>query len=877
MGGGGVLIAYRSDTILATELNENSNCEIKWVQIQATFNRSLILGTFYRPPNSPSNLLDELKSSLSNIYQLKNHNTPVYLCGDFNLKDIDWPSLSLKPRAIHSDSCNKLLDIISDFSLEQMVSVPTRGSAILDLILTNKPDTLINIKTGPGMSTVNDHDIISANILCQIPINRKSPRKIFLWKRGDIAGLQEATSKFTKQYLNDSKKNSVNQNCSCIISYLTFAKNKFIPSKLISGKYSYPWINKFLKKMIRKRRHLYIKLKNQSKCPRATIQYKHFQKTVNKLIEESYWNYTNNLFNNQASDTENKKNLFKFIKSQRKDHYGVSSLKHQGETIIDPQIKANLINDHFSSVFTKPCNSDIPTKGASPYKDLPKVTVTLNGIRKLLSGLQTKKATGPDNIPARLLKAISSEISPAIVNLFQQSLDSGVFPDAFKEANITPIHKKGPKSDVKNYRPISLTSVLGKCLEHIMSSQIMNHLESNDVLSTFQHGFRKRRSTVSQLLTTSNDLANYLNKKSQVDGIFLDFTKAFDRVSHTHLLYKLNYYGVRHNYLSWAKSFLLKRTQKVLIDGKFSKPSHVLSGVPQGTVLGPLFFLCFINDLPDTVSSNIRLFADDAFLYRQINSISDHHALQSDLNALNKWSEDWLMEFNSSKCFVLTTTLKTKPSKFTYILSGQPLEVVKSHPYLGVTFDNKHSWVPHINSTVAKATRSLNYLSRNLHNCSPHVKEFAYNLYVRPQLEYASSVWSPQTVTGKNKIEKIQARAGRFVTSRFKRTDSKTEILRSLNWSPLENRRNITDIIICHKILHNKLEVPTEHIFTPHTSNTRSNSQQFQNLVSYVDAYKNSYFPRTITNWNKLPEFITSIEGEERFKREATSYLQICY
>ena len=494
-----------------------------------------------------------------------------------------------------------------------MVSVPTRGSAILDLILTNTPDTVINIKTAPGMSTENDHDLISAEILCEIPINRKSPRKIFLWKRGDFTGIKEATSTFSKQYLIDSKHRSVNQNCSSILSFLITVQNKFVPSKFISGKYSYPWITKFLKKMINKRRHLHNKLKNQGIRPRDTHYYKHYHKIVNKLIENSYWNYTNNLFDNQATNTENKKNLFKFIKSQRKDQYGISSIKHQGNTITDPQVKADLINDHFSSVFTKPNNNNIPTKGTSPHPNMPKITVTLNGIQKLLNGLETKKATGPDNVPAVLLKLISFEISPVIMSLFQQSLDSGIFPDAFKEANITPIHKKGPKTDVKNYRPISLTSVLGKCLEHIMSSQLMNHFESNGMLVPVQHGFRKHRSTVSQLITTSNDLSYCLNQRSQVDGIFLDFTKAFDRVSHNHLLYKLNFYGVRQNYLNWAESFLTNRTQKVLIDGKFSKCSQVLSGVRQGTVLGPLFFLCYINDLPDLVSSNVRLFADNAF------------------------------------------------------------------------------------------------------------------------------------------------------------------------------------------------------------------------------------------------------------------------
>ena len=402
----------------------------------------------------------------------------------------------------------------------------------------------------------------------------------------------------------------------------------------------------------------------------------------------------------------------------------------------------------------------------------------------------------------------------------------------------------------------------------------MDHLEKNNILTPSQHGFRQRRSTVSQLLLTCNDLANSINNRSQVDGVLLDFAEAFDKVSHKHLIYKLGFYGLRGNYLNWAHSFLYNRTQRTLVDGETSTQSDVGSGVPQGTVLGPLFFLCYINDLPNSVTSNVRLFADDAFLYRQINSPDDHLALQNDLDSLDKWSRDWCMTFNSSKCHVLTTTLKTKPHRFTYSLAGQNLTLVNSHPYLGVTLDSKLNWTPHIDNVAAKATKSLNFLSRNLYNCPPHVKEAAYKIYVRPQLEYASQVWSPQTVTGKRKLENIQSRAGRFVTGRFKRTESITDILSTLNWDSLEHRRNVVDLFTCHKILHNKLEIPTQSIFIPHNSDTRSNTQPFQNIACRVDAVRGAYFPRTIARWNKLPPNIAGLGSESSFKRAASTWLQ---
>ena len=658
--------------------------------------------------------------------------------------------------------------------------------------------------------------------------------------------------------------------------FLLQALSKYVPSKNISSKYSFPWINGHVKKMILKRRKLYTSLTKNNVRPRENEIYTRFNKLVNSQVEEAYWNHVNNLFDSQATDKENKKNLFKFIKSKKKDQHGIPTLKHHGELISDSKPKANLLNEYFSSMFTS-SDQAIPDKGISPYPSMSDINITANGVNKLLSDLRTNKAHGPDGIPAKLLKTVANELSPALVSLFQQSLNTGIFPKELKKANIAPIHKKGSKSSVENYRPISLTCILSKCFEHIIASQLMNHLEKNDILSPKQHGFRKNKSTVSQLLLTSDDFAKTLNFRSQTDSILLDFSKAFDRVSHKHLLYKLDFYGIRGNYLKWTKSFLGDRYQRVVVDGKASAFTKVLSGVPQGTVLGPLFFLCFINDLPDRVTSQIRLFADDAILYRQIDSPSDQQDLQNDLNILVDWSKAWLMDFNPQKCVTITITHKKKPCVFDYTINGQTLQNVKSHPYLGVHLDSKLTWTTHIDLMVGKATRSLNFLSRNLYNCPPHVKETAYNIYIRPQLEYASPVWSPQYSSHISKLEKVHARAARFVSGRYSRTDSLTNILQSLCWSSLQNRRDIIDITYCHKILHNYLHVPTQQTFIPHNSNTRSNKQPFQNLYGHTDAYTHSYFPRTIRKWNKLPPDITQIENPDAFKKVVTKMLQQCY
>ena len=220
--------------------------------------------------------------------------------------------------------------------------------------------------------------------------------------------------------------------------------------------------------------------------------------------------------------------------------------------------------------------------------------------------------------------------------LFQASLNQGIVPPDWKTANIVPLFKKGDKSNPANYRPISLTSLTCKILEHVVFSNFMTHFEKYNILDNAQHGFRKNRSCVSQLITTLDDFANTLKNQQQTDAILLDFSKAFDKVDHSGLLSKLELYGIRGPLLEWTSSFLVGRKQSVIVDGQTSPPSNVLSGVPQGTVLGPLFFLVYINDISRGLSkgTTIRLFADDSLLYRPIKSLKDCEILQHDLNTL---------------------------------------------------------------------------------------------------------------------------------------------------------------------------------------------------------------------------------------------------
>nr|XP_054757211.1 cylicin-1-like [Lytechinus pictus] len=323
--------------------------------------------------------------------------------------------------------------------------------------------------------------------------------------------------------------------------------------------------------------------------------------------------------------------------------------------VSDSSTKASLLNKQFSSVFNG--NEDItsiPQKGPSPYKSMEPIDVSPAGVYKLLHDLNPHKASGPDMIPARLLKELALELTPIFVHFYQASLNQGTIPEDWKKGNIVPVFKKGDRSLPENYRPVSLTSIVCKTLEHIVCSSFMKHLDLHHTLSDAQHGFRKRRSCVTQLVKFVDDLASTIDRRGQTDAILLDFSKAFDKVPHQRLLYKVGYYGIRDEVHLWLADFLSQRSQRVVIDGATSEPATVLSGVPQGSVVGPLLFLLYINDLPEYVTngSSVRLFADDCALYHPISSREDAEDLQHDLDALQQWERDLGMTFHPGKCQV---------------------------------------------------------------------------------------------------------------------------------------------------------------------------------------------------------------------------------
>ena len=452
-------------------------------------------------------------------------------------------------------------------------------------------------------------------------------------------------------------------------------------------------------------------------------------------------------------------------------------------------------------------------------------------------------------------------------------MNQGKIPTPWKSANVSPIFKKGDRHKTANYRPISLTSIICKVLEHIIHSQIIHHLDNHNILTNKQFGFRKKHSCESQLLLTVNDLASGLRDKEQIDAILLDFSKAFDKVPHERLLLKLHHVGVRGLLLAWIRDFLTGRTQQVTLEGEVSSTSSVTSGVPQGTVLGPLLFLVFINDMPDVVRSNIRLFADDALLYRSIHSPDDVTTLQNDLVQLELWESTWQMAFNPDKCEVLRVSKKKNLIDAHYSIHGTVLQNVDSAKYLGVSIQSGLSWKPHINNICKKANCTLGFLRRNLRSCPPRIKERAYFTYVRPILEYASPVWDPVSKELIRKIEMVQRRGARFVKADYDQRHSVTKMLKDLQWETLCERRAHSKVIMLYRIVHGLIAIPAEPpYFVSAPGNTRGHLAQFRQQHCRILAYQQSFFPSVVLLWNRLPATVVAATSLEQFRDRLSAH-----
>uniref|UniRef100_A0A8C3F3S5 Reverse transcriptase domain-containing protein n=1 Tax=Chrysemys picta bellii TaxID=8478 RepID=A0A8C3F3S5_CHRPI len=351
--------------------------------------------------------------------------------------------------------------------------------------------------------------------------------------------------------------------------------------------------------------------------------------------------------------------FFKYIRSRKPAKQPVGPLDDRDTkgALKDDKVIAEKLNGFFASVFTAEDVREIPKPEPAfvgdKSEELSQIEVSLEEVLELIDKLNSNKSPGPDGIHPRVLKELKCEVAELLTKVCNLSFKSASVPNDWKLANVTPIFKKGSRGDPGNYRPVSLTLVPGKLVETIVKNKIVRHTEKHKLLSNSQHGFCKGKSCLTNLLEFFEGVNKHVDKGDPVDIVYLDFQKAFDKVPHQTLLSKVSGHGIKGKVLSWIENWLKDREQRIGINGKFSEWRGVTSGVPQGSVLGPILFNLFINDLEKGVNSEVAKFADDTKLLKIVKTKADCDELQKDLTKLSDWATKWQMKFNVDKCKVI--------------------------------------------------------------------------------------------------------------------------------------------------------------------------------------------------------------------------------
>jgi len=438
---------------------------------------------------------------------------------------------------------------------------------------------------------------------------------------------------------------------------------------------------------------------------------------------------------------------------------------------------------------------------------------------------------------------------------------------------VTPIFKKGSRAEVCNYRPVALTSVVCKVLETIIRNNIVKHMETNNLLSQHQHGFTRGRSCLTNLLETIEDWTAALEDGYGVDVLFLDYQKAFDTVPHRRLIEKIKWYGISDSLCEWISDFITNRQMRVVADGGSSNWCHVKSGVPQGSVLGPLLFVLYVNDLPHLLKSKVKMFADDIKLWSIVKTKEDEKLIQNDIELLEQNSKDWLLKFNVDKCKKLSIRHQLPTEYWLRGESGTKLmEQVSEERDLGVIITEDLKWNQQCSKAAAKAMSVLGMIKRTFNGLDKDSFNILYGTYVRPHLEYCAQAWAPYYQKDMNMLEKVQRRATKLVSSiRKLRYEDR---LKYLGLFSLRRRRKRGDLIETFKIMNQMENLDSKTFFIRSSTNQlRGHSFKIYKQKATSMCRRNFFSQRVVNDWNSLPQDVVEASSLEVFKKRLDSYM----
>lgn len=777
--GCGVLLAVRSSELYSSDqiyfpVDSVIDIDIVFVKLKFRTGKNVFLCCLYVRSNSNDDVYEAYIDVLECFFGSTNLSCDdtVFIMGDFNMPHVCWSidhenNNILLPHGTITSIQENMFDTLLGRGLSQLNGVKNCRGRLLDLVFADNADDvrlyecshpMINIDAyHPAFEIIFDHGEVGVN--APPPLDDLT----FNFKKTNFIRLNE--------YLNlidwDTKFNGCrdcNDTVDILYDVLNDGFEQFVP-KINSKKSTHPiWYNKHLLhlKNLKKKAHL------RYKCSFRQDDYTAYSLLRKKYSLYQKVCYKKYLRKTQSNLTRNPSQFWSYVQSKKKISGFPKTMSHNTISSSTVEGICDLFALFFKRVYVEENVGDVPDSfGLSEDVCLGSIVLSRADVLKSLLNISVDKGSGPDNISPLILRNCAYALLTPLYHIFSQSLSSGHFPKRWKISYITPIFKTGSRKNVENYRGIAILPTIGKLFESIICDVLAVHIKHS--ISVNQHGFIKARSTTTNLVEFTNHAVNVVESGMQLDVVYTDFSKAFDTVCHRILLKKLSEMGLHSSILRWIGSYLGDREQYVKIGSCRSCLFPVKSGVPQGSHLGPLLFNLFINDIANIFRySRCLLYADDLKIFCRVNSLSDAANVQTDLDALSSWCEKNRLSLNVDKCRSMTYHRKTGPIYFDYVINNTRLLRVNEIRDLGLLFDEKITFVKHVDILCAKACSLLGFLMRVCRDFDdPLALKVLYYAHIRSILEFASVVWYPNYDVHVKRIESVQKKFLKFVFCRF--------------------------------------------------------------------------------------------------------------
>ena len=874
---GGVGIFYKET--LPLRLRQDLSFEECIVSELIFGHKRIFFTVIYRNPENKAHSpeFDYFLENFTNLFhKIKNENPyAMFFTGDFNGHSQAWyPDGDSNPEGLLID------DIFTELNLTQLISEPTHffrddcKPSCIDLIITDQPNIVLNSGVRPSIDPTVKHQIIFCKINFKIPPLPKFHRKIWHFNRARTDLIMRAIALYpweVKLGRHSNPTHQVNMLNECVLNIMS----NFVPNELKTISPREPeWLNRNVKNLLRKQNKIYKRFKkngykNEDKLILDRLKNECFE-AISKAKEKYYKELGNKLADPATGQKIYWKIMNKFLNKCKIPR--IPPLFVQANYILDLKEKATVFNNYFTSQCTPLVNdSELPNLTFHTNSRLSTFEITSDEINNIIVGLCANKAHGSDNISVNMLKLCGPYLCLPLKIIFTNIIETGIFPAQWKEANVTPVHKKNDKQLVKNYRPISLLPILAKVFERIIFKNLYNYLISNNLITKNQSGFRPGDSVTNQLLSIVHDIHTAFDDKNclEVRSIYLDMSKAFDKVWHDGLIFKLKQNGIEGKLLTLLRNYLTDRKQRVVINGKESSWGDIMSGVPQGSVLGPLLFLVYINDLEDGIKSIVKFFADDTSIFSIVRDPSKSaEDLNHDLSIISKWAHQWKMSFNPDQSKQAEEIIFSQKRKNVFhpplYFNNFEVKRVDDHKHLGLILDSKLSFTKHINEKIETARKGIGIIK----HLAPYVplksRDQIYKMYVRPHLDYCDIIFHIPEIQSDfdssltlnyqmNALERTQYQAALAVSGTWKGTN-RDKIYEELGWETLHHRRFFRRLIQFYKIMNNitpeylKCSIPPQqgHLFGHRSTNI------IYPLCGRTSKYQNSFFPDSIKSWNNI-------------------------